>query len=53
KESGRLECGNSGYFKPLQCSKKTGECWCVTKYGNEVTPPSSDCKSCDDVAPLL
>ncbi|GBN22167.1 hypothetical protein AVEN_187671-2 [Araneus ventricosus] len=53
KESGRLECDNSGYFKPLQCSKKTGECWCVTKYGNQVTPPSSDRKSCDDVAHLL
>ncbi|GBM55028.1 hypothetical protein AVEN_80931-1 [Araneus ventricosus] len=53
KDDGLPECYNNGYFKPLQCSEKTKECWCVTKYGNQVAPPSPDRKSCDDVAHLL
>ncbi|KAF8771871.1 U24-ctenitoxin-Pn1a like protein [Argiope bruennichi] len=53
KEEGFLRCENGGYFKPLQCSEKTKECWCVTKYGNPVTPRSADRKSCDDVAENL
>ncbi|CAL1292537.1 unnamed protein product [Larinioides sclopetarius] len=53
EEEGHMNCANGGYFNPLQCSKKTGECWCVTKYGNQVASPSPDRKSCDDVAHLL
>ncbi|CAL1285407.1 unnamed protein product [Larinioides sclopetarius] len=53
KEVDYLECEKGGYFRPLQCNPNTGECWCVTKYGNQVAPPSPDRKSCDDVAHLL
>ncbi|GBM76288.1 hypothetical protein AVEN_170104-1 [Araneus ventricosus] len=53
KDEGLPECYNNGYFKPLQCNEKTKECWCVTKYGNQVAPPSPDRKSCDDVTHLL
>ncbi|KAF8771870.1 Thyroglobulin like protein [Argiope bruennichi] len=45
-----MDCENYGYFKSLQCSKKTGECWCVTRYGNVIAPPSKERKTCDDVA---
>ncbi|GBM55035.1 hypothetical protein AVEN_80936-1 [Araneus ventricosus] len=52
KEYRTLKCNSSGYFNPLQCSMKTGKCWCVTKYGTVVAPPSVSRKWCDDVAHL-
>uniref|UniRef100_A0A8C3A4Z7 SPARC (osteonectin), cwcv and kazal like domains proteoglycan 1 n=1 Tax=Cyclopterus lumpus TaxID=8103 RepID=A0A8C3A4Z7_CYCLU len=29
-------CTEEGYFKPTQCHGRTGQCWCVDKYGNEI-----------------
>nr|XP_006111760.1 testican-3 isoform X1 [Pelodiscus sinensis] len=30
-------CDEDGYYKPSQCHGSTGLCWCVDRYGNEVT----------------
>ncbi|GIY34800.1 uncharacterized protein CEXT_146261 [Caerostris extrusa] len=43
-------CAKGGYFAPLQCSKRRGDCWCVDKYGKVLVPPSKDVHSCDNVA---
>ncbi|GIY60119.1 uncharacterized protein CDAR_38931 [Caerostris darwini] len=43
-------CVKGGYFAPLQCSKRRGDCWCVDKYGKVLVPPSKDVHSCDNVA---
>ncbi|GBO12433.1 hypothetical protein AVEN_7464-1 [Araneus ventricosus] len=53
KRAGVMKCDDSGYFKPLQCPWNSNKCSCVSKYGEEVAPPSRDRKSCDDVAHLL
>ncbi|GBN22169.1 hypothetical protein AVEN_187672-1 [Araneus ventricosus] len=53
KEDRFMVCDSHGYFYPLQCSLETRKCWCVTKYGTVVAPPSADRKSCDDFAHLL
>uniref|UniRef100_A0A482ZBS8 U31-Theraphotoxin-Ct1c_1 n=1 Tax=Coremiocnemis tropix TaxID=1904443 RepID=A0A482ZBS8_CORTR len=39
-------CADDGTFKPLQCDKATGLCWCVDKTGHVLTKPSKDTKSC-------
>ncbi|XP_055953317.1 U24-ctenitoxin-Pn1a-like isoform X2 [Argiope bruennichi] len=46
-------CDYSGYFNHKQCSVESRKCWCVTKYGIEVVPPSPYRTTCDDVAHLL
>lgn len=30
-------CDEDGYYKPSQCHGSLGQCWCVDRYGNEVT----------------
>ncbi|KAM6136696.1 testican-3 isoform 2-T2 [Phoenicopterus ruber ruber] len=30
-------CDEDGYYKPSQCHGSVGQCWCVDRYGNEVT----------------
>lgn len=30
-------CDEDGYYKPTQCHGSVGQCWCVDRYGNEVT----------------
>lgn len=30
-------CDEDGYYKPNQCHGSVGQCWCVDRYGNEVT----------------
>lgn len=30
-------CDEDGYYKPTQCHGTAGQCWCVDRYGNEVT----------------
>uniref|UniRef100_A0A670J1I4 SPARC (osteonectin), cwcv and kazal like domains proteoglycan 3 n=1 Tax=Podarcis muralis TaxID=64176 RepID=A0A670J1I4_PODMU len=30
-------CDEDGYYKPTQCHGSAGQCWCVDRYGNEVT----------------
>ncbi|XP_067407886.1 testican-3 isoform X5 [Emydura macquarii macquarii] len=30
-------CDEDGYYKPSQCHGSAGQCWCVDRYGNEVT----------------
>ncbi|XP_029459983.1 testican-3-like [Rhinatrema bivittatum] len=30
-------CDENGYYKPTQCHGSAGQCWCVDRYGNEVT----------------
>lgn len=30
------ECNQDESFKPVQCHKSTGYCWCVDKRGNEI-----------------
>ncbi|XP_066488292.1 testican-3 isoform X2 [Tiliqua scincoides] len=30
-------CDQDGYYKPTQCHGSAGQCWCVDRYGNEVT----------------
>ncbi|NWR95136.1 TICN3 protein, partial [Furnarius figulus] len=30
-------CDEDGYYKPSQCHGSIGQCWCVDRYGNEVT----------------
>ncbi|KAM3937208.1 testican-3 [Leptodactylus fuscus] len=30
-------CDEDGYYKPAQCHGSVGQCWCVDRYGNEVT----------------
>ncbi|XP_006896721.1 PREDICTED: testican-3-like isoform X1 [Elephantulus edwardii] len=30
-------CDEDGYYKPTQCQGSIGQCWCVDRYGNEVT----------------
>ncbi|XP_043369254.1 testican-3 isoform X6 [Dermochelys coriacea] len=30
-------CDEDGYYKPSQCHGNAGQCWCVDRYGNEVT----------------
>ncbi|XP_028660829.1 testican-3 [Erpetoichthys calabaricus] len=40
-------CDEDGYYKPNQCHGSTGQCWCVDRYGNEITGSrrngASDC----------
>ncbi|XP_041119073.1 testican-3-like isoform X1 [Polyodon spathula] len=41
-------CDEDGYYKPNQCHGSVGQCWCVDRYGNEVTGSqthgASDCE---------
>ncbi|OCT57139.1 hypothetical protein XELAEV_18003928mg [Xenopus laevis] len=30
-------CDEDGYYKPAQCHGSIGQCWCVDRYGNEVS----------------
>lgn len=30
-------CDEDGYYKPSQCHGSLGQCWCVDRYGNEVS----------------
>ncbi|XP_072119963.1 testican-1 isoform X1 [Mobula birostris] len=30
-------CAEDGYYKSAQCHSSTGQCWCVDRYGNEIT----------------
>ncbi|XP_058166134.1 testican-3 isoform X4 [Dasypus novemcinctus] len=30
-------CDEDGYYKATQCQGSIGQCWCVDRYGNEVT----------------
>ncbi|XP_044286737.1 testican-3 isoform X2 [Varanus komodoensis] len=30
-------CDEDGYYKSTQCHGSAGQCWCVDRYGNEVT----------------
>ncbi|XP_004717349.1 testican-3 [Echinops telfairi] len=30
-------CDEDGYYKPTQCRGRVRQCWCVDRYGNEVT----------------
>ncbi|XP_075384125.1 testican-3 isoform X2 [Tenrec ecaudatus] len=30
-------CDEDGYYKPTQCQGRIRQCWCVDRYGNEVT----------------
>lgn len=30
-------CDEDGFYKPHQCHGSSGQCWCVDRYGNEVT----------------
>jgi len=39
------QCDDDGFFRPLQCSSSTGQCWCVDRSGRKLTSAagSRDC----------
>ncbi|KAJ7420090.1 testican-3 [Willisornis vidua] len=42
-------CDEDGYYKPSQCHGSIGQCWCVDRYGNEVTGSRTNgAAECDD-----
>ncbi|XP_054717056.1 U24-ctenitoxin-Pn1a-like [Uloborus diversus] len=43
------KCRGDGFFEPLQCSRATGKCWCVTLKGDPLGLPSEHTLSCDEL----